>query len=141
MKAKLLPSLALLLILETCVTLATAYQHHSEARWEISATFYFGIMRYVLERFFLWILFAAALFSTVPLRYRLLSFWQLVGIGLILDGATTIGSTIFSEKNQFDGIYYSRFTNYLVARMAVWIPLTCIALWTWIRRSGLAAAR
>ena len=56
MKTKWVPvsTAVCLLALEVAVTVATAHQHHSEGKWEISAAYFNTIVGYVLHRLIYW---------------------------------------------------------------------------------------
>lgn len=126
----------LMAILEILVTCATAYQHHSEARWEISATYFGTAIGYVLSRLVIWLPSALVLFSITKLRNRSFSIWQAAAVALSLEVAVTLGSILLSAKEPSYGIFFSSFSGYLVARAVIWIPLTCViwaALGRWSR--------
>jgi hypothetical protein len=131
----------LMAILEVFVTCATAYQHHSEARWEISATYFGTAIGYVLSRLVIWLPSALVLFSIAKLRNRSFAIWHIAAVALSLEVAVTLGSILLRAKEPSYGIFFSSFLSYLIARAVVWIPLTCMILTTLGRRSRLQLRR
>jgi len=112
--------------LEICVTLATSYQHHSEARWEISAAYFGTLVGYLLGRGVLWIPAATVVFALAKLRLRQLPILKLAMGALVLETATTLGSTIFRAERPPYGIFFDSFLWYLCARLMIWVPLACV---------------
>ena len=133
--------LMLMAILEVLVTCATAYQHHSEARWEISAAYFGTPLGYVLSRLIVWLPSALVLFLVTKLRYRFSAIWQPAAIALSLEVAVTLGSLFLRAKEPPYGIFFNSFSNYLIARAVIWIPLTCMILTTPGTRSRLQLRR
>jgi hypothetical protein len=131
----------LLLILEVLVTISTAHQHHSEAKWEISATYFGNAVGYVLERFIIWLPLALLLFLAFKLRHRGVVMWRLAGVSLTIELAVTIGSVFLHARDPSYGIFYRSFLSYLIARAVFWIPLTCAILLTLSRRPNLLLRR
>ena len=119
-----------LLILEASVTIATAYQHHSEARWEVSAAFFGTLVGFILARLVIWAPFAAILFAAVWLRRPAgVGLLRWILIAAIVEVGATFGSLVFHSGNSF-GIFYHSFGTYATARLAVWVPLMvcCVAV-------------
>ena len=131
----------LLLILEVLVTISTAHQHHSEAKWEISTAYFGNAVGYVLERFIIWLPLALLLFLAIKLRYRGVVMWRLAGVSLTIELAVTIGSIFLRAREPSYGIFFRSFLSYLIARAVFWIPLMCAILLTLSRRSNLLLRR
>ena len=127
----------MLMTLELCVTIATAYQHHSEARWEVAGAYFGTVTGYLLERLVVWIPLAIALlFLTWRCRFS----FPIVPLALsaaIVEVTTTLGSLLFQDSQPSYGVSYGNFAKYFVARLALWIPLAGVFLWNlaWIART------
>ena len=116
-------AIAVMMILEVFLTIATAHQHHSEAKWEISAAYFGTAFGYVLVRLVIWLPLACVLLLLAKLRYRFLAILQLAVTGITLEVATTLVSILFRDKAPPYGIFYGSFSRYLIGRAVFWVPL------------------
>jgi hypothetical protein len=116
-------------MLEAFVTIATAHQHHSEARWEVAAAYFGTVVGYMLIRLLIWVPFAAALLFVCWLRRRReIIEWAFVAV--FLEFGTTLVSILFRDAtpSYSYGIFYHSFVKYASARLAAWIPLAACCL-------------
>jgi hypothetical protein len=125
---------ALLFVLEALVTVAAAHQHHSESRWEISATYFGSAVGYILERLIIWLPMALLSSLMIKVRYRSVLIWRLVGVSLIIELSVTAGSMFLRARDRSYGIFYTSFWTYLIARGVFWLPLICAFLLIFSRR-------
>jgi hypothetical protein len=126
-----------LLLLEICTTMATAYQHHSEAKWEISAAYFGTAVGYLSARLVIWLPLALVLLMGTKLCYRPLAIGRATLVALALEVLTTLGSTLLSQRGLAYGIFFGSFGRYLGARLALWPPLVFGSLIVLTRPSGV----
>lgn len=114
-------------ILESLVTIATSYQHHSEWRWEVAAAYFGSLIGYILARLILWIPLAGFV-ATVAYRSvdEKRDVVAIACTGFLVEVATTLLSSMLREPEPTYGIFFGSAWTYISARLVFWVMLVGI---------------
>ena len=81
--------IAIMLTVELATTVATAYEHHSEWRWEIDGAWFGTLAGYILGRLMIWLPLMGIASSALAISWGLRKSIQLAWQGSALEVMTT----------------------------------------------------
>jgi hypothetical protein len=113
------------LALECVITLLTAHRPGSPDLWEIGPAFFGGnIDSYIFARLFHWIpaatFVAAVCYRAVEEKRGVVA---LFFVGLLIEVATTLLSSLLKEPEPSYGIYFRSAWTYALSRLVFWSAL------------------
>jgi hypothetical protein len=133
------PAIILGLVLESLVTIATSYQHHSEWQWEVGPAYFGTIIGYVLARLILWIplggFVSAVAYRAVDEKRDVI---VIACAAFLVEVATTLLSSTLRESEPTYGIFFRSAWSYTASRLVFWVMLVGILAFVVHRRRRTA---